>query len=139
MRSAVRRPDPGSIFEYNLDGALPDAAYDGLRDATDAWSASWRANHRPVLKYWSAPGFLQTYDGRHAGHEGTYTFDGALSDIYLACTDRPTTAPAVSERLGGDPPVAAVLEAFEEFQRRGLMFLDGTLAVALAVPAVAGR
>jgi ribosomal peptide maturation radical SAM protein 1 len=127
------------FFEYNLAAALPDDAYDGLRQAVDGWSRSWRAGHRPVLKYWSAPGFLQIYDGRHAGHEGTYTFDGILSDIYLACTSRPTTASAVSERLGGDPPVAAVQEAFEEFQRRGLMFLDDTLAVALALPAVAGR
>jgi ribosomal peptide maturation radical SAM protein 1 len=127
------------FFEYNLDGALPDTAYDGLRHATDAWSRSWNAEHRPVLKYWSAPGFLQIYDGRHKGHEGTYTFHGALSDIYLMCVDRPTTASAVSERLGGDPPAAAAQEAFEEFQRRGLMFLDGTLAVALALPAVAGR
>jgi hypothetical protein len=28
---------------------------------------------------------------------------------------------------------------FDEFQRRGLMFRDDTLAVALALPAVAGR
>jgi ribosomal peptide maturation radical SAM protein 1 len=127
------------FFEYNLEGALPETAYAGLRDAADEWSRSWQADQPPVLRYWSAPGFLQIYDGRRKGHEGTYTFEGALADIYLACTDRPTTAPAVSEQLGRALPTEAVREAFEEFQRRGLMFGDGTLSVALALPAVAGR
>jgi hypothetical protein len=35
--------------------------------------------------------------------------------------------------------VGFVEEVFDEFQRRGLMFRDGKLAVALALPAVAGR
>ena len=36
-------------------------------------------------------------------------------------------------------PVEAVQEVFEEFQKRGLMFLDGQFALALALPAVKGR
>ena len=35
--------------------------------------------------------------------------------------------------------VEFVEEAVEEFARRGLMFRDGTLALALALPAVSGR
>jgi hypothetical protein len=68
---------------------------------------------------------------------GTYTFEGTLADIYLACTDRPATAAAVRDRLG--KPVGLIEEVFDEFQRRGLMFRDDKLAVALALPAVAGR
>jgi hypothetical protein len=127
------------FFEYELDGALPDATYDGVRLAVDGWSRAWRADRPPVLRYWSAPGFLQVYDGRREGHEGTYTFDGSLADIYLACTDRPITAAAVSDRLPGGVSAGEVREVFEEFQRRGLMFLDDTLGVALALPAVPGR
>jgi hypothetical protein len=87
----------------------------------------------------SAPGFLQIYDARHPGHGGTYTFEGTLAEIYLACTDRPVTATAVRDRLRRGLPVGFVEEALVEFERRGLLFRDETLAVPLALPAVAGR
>ena len=54
----------------------------------------------------------------------------------------------VSERLRCTPvrgkldlrlPVTAVEDAFRQFRDRGLMFLDGTLAMALALPATPGR
>ena len=126
-------------FEYELVGALPDDAYADLRRAVDEWSAAWLADKPPELTYWSAPDFLQIYDGRHKGTEGTYTFEGPLADIYLACSDRPTTAPAVRDRLGGQVPLETVQEAFDEFAKRGLMFLDGSLALSLALPKVPGR
>jgi ribosomal peptide maturation radical SAM protein 1 len=127
------------FFEYELTDALPDSAYDGLRHAVSDWSEAWKSDTRPVLTYWSAPGFLQIYDGRHPGHEGTYTFHDTLADIYLACGDRPITAPAVRDKLHLDLPVTVVEEIFGEFQQRGLMLADGPLALALAMPAVPGR
>jgi ribosomal peptide maturation radical SAM protein 1 len=127
------------FFEHEIADALPDSTYLPLKQAIDGWKAAWESDERPVLKYWSAPGYLQIYDGRHPGKEGTYTFEGVLADVYLACSDRPTTASAVRDRLGQKLPVAAVQEAIEEFAQRGLMFLDESLAVALAIPAVAGR
>lgn len=127
------------FFEYDLPGALPDDTYDGLREAIADWTAARTPDHTPTLRYWSAPGFLQIYDGRHAGAEGTYTFDGALADLYVACSDRPIGATAAGERIGGRLPAEAVREAFAEFARRGLMHLDGNLALALALPAGAPR
>jgi ribosomal peptide maturation radical SAM protein 1 len=127
------------FFEYELEDPLPDDAYTSLCRAVAEWSEAWNAGRSPVLKYWSAPGFLQIYDGRHGGHEGTYTFRGAIANIYLACSNRPITASAVREKLDLHMPVEAVQEVFGEFQQRGLMFLDGSLALALALPAVAGR
>jgi hypothetical protein len=127
------------FFEYELDDALPESAYQGLRQAVGEWSEAWKAGDPPVLTYWSAPGFLQIHDSRHKGREGTYTFHDTLADIYLACSDRPTTASAVRDALQLNIPVAAVRQALEQFHERGLVFLDGTLALALALPAVAGR
>jgi hypothetical protein len=117
---------------------LPDTAYDGLRAAVSDWANAWRSGP-PVLTFRAAPGFLQIYDGRQQGLEGTYTFHDTLAEIYLACEDRPITAAAVRDRLRLDLPVGAVEEVFAEFGRRGLMFLDGSLALALALPAVPGR
>jgi ribosomal peptide maturation radical SAM protein 1 len=127
------------FFEYELADPLPDSAYDPLRRAVRDWKAAWAADSPPELTYWSAPGFLQIYDGRDAGAAGTYTFEGSLADIFLACGDRPTTATAVHRRLGLDLPVEEVAEALTEFGRRGLMFLDGSQAISLALPAVRGR
>ena len=126
------------FFEYDLD-TLPDSAYEELARAVAGWSDAWRSDHRPTLRYWSAPGFLQIHDGRYQGRGGTYTFHGTLADIYLACSDRPTTAAAVRDKLRLDRPVGAIESVFREFQQRGLMFLDGSLAVALALPAVGSR
>jgi len=127
------------FFDYEVDGALPESTYEPLRRALAAWADAWRSEPQPTLTYWSAPGFLQIHDGRYPGRGGTYTFEGTLADIYLACTDRPATAAAIRRRLRLGRPVGFVEEVFDEFQRRGLMFRDDSLAVALALPAVTGR
>jgi ribosomal peptide maturation radical SAM protein 1 len=127
------------FFEYEFGEALPPTAYSALSKAVTAWSHAWKSGTQPVLTYRSSPGFLQIYDGRCRDTGGTYTFHDTLADIYLACSERPTTATAVHTRLNLDMPVEAVEDAFSQFQERGLMFLDGNLALALALPATPGR
>lgn len=127
------------FFDYDHAGGLPDSAYAGVRDAAADWSGAWRGAPAPVLTYWSAPHFVQIYDERRPGNGGTYSFEGTLADLYLACTDRPVTAAAVRRELGLRLSAGAVQEVFTEFGRRGLMFLDGNLALSLALPAVPGR
>jgi ribosomal peptide maturation radical SAM protein 1 len=138
---------PGSVnldriayfFEYELDRGLPDSAYAEVSRAAADWSAAWRADKLPVLKYWSAPHYVQIYDERQPGQGGTYMFEDTLADLYLACSSRPTTAAAVRRELDLRLPEEAVQEVFEEFSKRGLMFLDGQFALALALPAVKRR
>ncbi len=127
------------FFDYELEAPLPQSAYSGVDQAVRAWSAAWTADELPILKYWSAPGFVQIYDGRHPGKEGTYTFTGPIAEVYLACTDRPISAGAVVDRYKIELSVAEVQIVFNEFARRGLMFVDGTLALSLGLPAVGGR
>jgi ribosomal peptide maturation radical SAM protein 1 len=127
------------FFDYELDSALPDSVYSATRRAADDWSVAWHDDSPPILKYWSAPHFVQIYDERRQGQEGTYTLEDTLADLYLACVSRPTTAAAVHRSLNLRLPADGIQEVFGEFQRRGLMFLDGQFALALAVPAVTGR
>ncbi|MFI7546996.1 RiPP maturation radical SAM C-methyltransferase [Actinoplanes sp. NPDC049599] len=123
------------FFEYDLPGALPDATYEAVSAGAARWRAAGDDGHEPVLRFWAAPGFVQIYDGRHAGAEGTYTFEGPVADLYAACSDRPLTAQAAYRRLDGRLPAEAVQQALIEYARRGLMVLDGDLALALALPA----
>jgi ribosomal peptide maturation radical SAM protein 1 len=127
------------FFDYDLDGALPDSVFTDMRRVTADWSSAWQAGTPPVLTYWSAPHLIQVYDERQRGQGGTYTFESTLADLYLACSNRPTTAAAVRRKLGLHLPTAAIQELFGAFQERGLMFLDGQFALALALPAVKAR
>lgn len=125
------------FFSYDMEVALDPSAYTPLRDAVERWRASWEAGPPPRLVYRSVPGFLQIHDGRHPDSRGTYTFRDTVAAIYLACVDRPRTATGVHRELG--VPMATVVGAFRRFGERGLMFLDNDLAIALALPATAGR
>jgi ribosomal peptide maturation radical SAM protein 1 len=127
------------FFDYELEDELPDSTYAGIRRAAADWSDAWQADRPPVLNFWSAPHFVQIYDERRHGQGGTYTFEDTLADLYLACSNRPTTAAAVRRKLNLHLPVEAVQEVFEEFQKRGLMFLDRQFALALALPAIKAR
>lgn len=127
------------FFEYDPVDPLPATVYEPLRRQADAWRAAWQTNRRPVLTSWFTPGFLQIYDGRRPGEEATHTFEDPLAAIYAACSDRPITAAAVRDRVDPSLSEEMVREVIEEFARRGLIFLDGSLAVALAIPAVPGR
>jgi len=126
------------FFEYEVEGALPDSVYDPLTRAVAEWNDAWHRD-RPTLTFRSVPGLLQIHDGRRPAQSGTYTFEGLLADAYLACVDRPTTAAAVRDRLRPGTPVEDIEEIFDGYARRGLMFRDGSLALALAIPAVPGR
>ncbi|MEV6493220.1 RiPP maturation radical SAM C-methyltransferase [Actinoplanes sp. NPDC051633] len=131
------------FFEYEPADALPATAYQGVRDGvaawTKAWTKAWAETTRPSLTFWSAPDLVQIHDGRYAGREGTYTFEGTLARIYQAVSDRAMSAAAVRRRLGLEEPVEEIDEIFREFASCGLMFLDGDLALALALPATPGK
>ena len=123
------------FFEYEWKEPLPDVAYDGVRKAVAAWKEA--RTRSPSLTYRAAPGHVHIYDKRHPESAGTYTFRGPLAQIYLSCSDRPASAAAVGRRLG--LPAGYTEEAFGEFAKRGLIFLDGDQGLTLALPAVPGR
>jgi hypothetical protein len=94
---------------------------------------AWNRDQPPTLTYRAAPGFVQIYDGRYVGREGTYVFRDTLADIYLSCTEQPITT-CRSRPTPPGVPDDVIEHIFREFRRRGLMFLDG----ALALPATPG-
>jgi len=127
------------FFDYLAENDVADSTYADVRRAAADWSGAWAAGRPPTLKYRAAPHFVQICDSRRQGRDGTYTFENTLADLYLACVDAPTTAAAVQRKLSLSLPAEAVQEIFEDFRQRGLMFLDGKFALALALPAVRSR
>ena len=127
------------FFDYRAATDVLEETYNEMRRAVTAWSDAWLTESPPVLKFWRGPHFVQIYDDRHHGQAGTYILEDTLADLYLACCNRPTTATAVRRELDLHLPAGAIQDIFEEFRRRGLMFLDGDLALALAVPAAKSR
>ena len=103
--------------------------------AVEEWRRAWTNLPLPSLTYRSSPDFLQIYDARRPGHEGTYTYRGQLAQLYSALSHRPMTATAVRDRLGLTWPVEAVIEALSAWEADGLVFRDDDRAVALALPA----
>ncbi len=126
------------FFDYELKDALPDNAYDDLHQAIERWRRAWQET-QPELTYWYAPELLQIYDGRWPERKRSYTFRGKAAEVYVACTERPRSAAAVHDELGLDVEVGEVRELFDDFERLGMMMLDGEHALALALPAILGR
>ncbi len=127
------------FFDYELEGTLPNSAYDALSEAVGAWIARWeQAELRPSLVWWHTPGLLQIEDRRDADAPGTYTFEDPLASLYLACAERPVKADAVASALQLEHPVDEVRHALDEFVERGLMMRDGNLFLSLAIPATGG-
>ena len=127
------------FFDYELPDPLPTEAYAPLAGAAQSWAQAWRTDGQPFLEARFAPDYLQVTDARHVGREAISTFYDDIAEVYRACMDRPTTAQAVSAVLPSGLPAEAVQEVMIEFEQRGLMLLDGTWALSLALPAVPGR
>lgn len=126
-------------FDADLVGALPDEAYDLLRDRLRDWVTAWEREVRPSLTFWSAPGLTQVEDARDPESAGTYTFRDELAALYVACSDGPTTTGQLKTSLGLEHPVEEIEWALDEFCKRGLMMRDGGLFLSLALPATPGR
>jgi ribosomal peptide maturation radical SAM protein 1 len=124
------------FFEDDSGAALPDETYQPLGAALDDWARAWSREPRPALTYRMAAGVLEIHDSRHPESAGTYPFAGALAVVSGAGGPPPTGVAAIRQRLGRPGFVDEVLA---EFARRGLVFRDGSLVVALATPAVPGR
>jgi ribosomal peptide maturation radical SAM protein 1 len=123
------------FFEYELEGTLPDSAYDETAKVLAEWAQAWMREPRPTLRLWRSPGLVQIDDTRDPDTPVTSTFRGPLAALYLACFDRPRKVIDAASRAGLDHPTEAVEAALDEFVARGLMMRDGNLFLSLALPA----
>lgn len=122
------------FFEYEMDGSLPDSAFEDLRAALAAWRESWSdPAQRPYLSARSGPGFVEVVEGRPGRETGVYLLEDSLAAVHRACERRPTALRVVAQQCGiAEEEATEVAAALAE---RGLILQEGTYVLALAVPA----
>jgi hypothetical protein len=123
------------FFDYELENALPDSAFDELQKEVTAWQETATRAMPPTLTLHRSADFVQIRDGRDADTVGIHTFSGALADLYSAVMEKPLTPRMVVESATIPHPSDEIEEALSEFVNRGLMMRDGNLFLALALPA----
>ena len=136
--SAVDLNRAAYFFDFELANTLPDSAYGQVATVTEQWRQAWQQPVRPSLQWWYTPGLLQIEDLRRPQDPGTHSFDDPLASIYLACSDKPSTATKVRDELGLPHSPTEVQAALDQFCQLGLMMRDGHLFLALALPATGG-
>jgi ribosomal peptide maturation radical SAM protein 1 len=122
------------FFDYALEDALPDEAFEETSAVIARWIGAWGRDPRPRLTLRRGGGFVEIEDARDPSTPGTYTFEGALAALYLACSDAPRSPEALLPIVGpgGDP--AEVRACLDEFCALRLMAEDGGEYLSLAVP-----
>jgi ribosomal peptide maturation radical SAM protein 1 len=127
------------FFEYELADALPDETFAPLRSAVATWQEAWQRPDLPALTYRSSPGYLEIEDARWPETAGTYSYTGALAELYRASAERPVTAAAAGRAVAGALSLSTIELAWAEWERQGLVFRDGDRTLALALPSTPWR
>ena len=124
-------------FAGELEGSLPDDAYQPLVRTLALWHDRWTAGDRPSLTFWWSPGLLHIEDHRSALAPTSYRFADPHAAVYAACSDGPISLPALHKRLTLGEDVMA--PALAELCGLRLMMRDGGVYLSLALPGSPGR
>lgn len=124
-------------FAGELEGSLPDDAYQPLVRTLASWHDRWKTGDRPSLTFWWSPGLLHVEDRRSALAPASHRFADPHAAVYAACSDGPVSLPELYKQLDLREEVMAPVLA--ELCRLGLMMRDGGVYLSLALPGSPGR
>jgi ribosomal peptide maturation radical SAM protein 1 len=125
------------FFDYHLDDSLPDEVYEPLTAAVLAWMEAAKAPERPTLTVADDPaggalGGLVVEDRRDPLHPRTVRLQGPAARVHRAIMEHWRSRSALLAELGMHD--AELDGALAELDRHRLVFVDGNLFVALALP-----
>ncbi|NEA98542.1 RiPP maturation radical SAM C-methyltransferase [Streptomyces sp. SID13726] len=123
------------FFDYEMTDALPDAAYQPIRDEVREWQKSWRTSAKPTLLFWASPGQIYIDDFRDPADRKSYRFQDDSAALYRACSDRPTNARQLKKTLALEQSVEQIEEILFAFERQDLMLHEDGSFLSLALPA----
>ncbi len=118
------------FFTPEIQGALPDEAFDEIYRTVREWQERWASERRPSLTYAKTRSSIRIRDGR-GGEVLEYRLAGREAELYESCGDSRTLGEVERQFRG---PAGWIVQFLEESLHRGLMvFLDGRY-LSLALP-----
>lgn len=123
------------FFDYELENTPSKDVYIDTVSETKVWGEAWKEEVKPMLVHRRAGRLVYIEDRRDAEEPKNWAFTPPLSNLFIACNERPVTAEKVRRVVGLDWPLDKVEEALDQFCQRGLMMRDGDRFLCLSVPA----
>ncbi|HEV7455639.1 MAG TPA: RiPP maturation radical SAM C-methyltransferase [Roseococcus sp.] len=121
------------FFDYEMEGTLPDAAFEETEARLSAWREAWRRPRKPTLSYHSATDLVIVEDGRAEGDAVLYRYDRRDARVFQALIERPLGTGRVAQLL--DEPQAHVERSLRLLAMDGVVASEGDLHLALPLPA----
>jgi ribosomal peptide maturation radical SAM protein 1 len=128
----VDLPEAAYFFDYHLEDTLPDEVYEPLTAAVVEWIDLAKRPEQPTLTVADDGTRLVVEDRREVDRPVTVVLEGLAARVHRAVMDhwRPRRALLDELAISGDELDAALAE----LDGHGLVFVDGNLYVALALP-----
>jgi ribosomal peptide maturation radical SAM protein 1 len=123
------------FFDFQLENTLENDFFGDLAAVTDAWQTSWKADVKPKLEYYRSGDFIQIDDRRNLDQPVTHTFEGAVTELYVALSERPRKIDPLRADLNLTFAPEQIKAVLDELCRRGLMMEDEGAYLSLALPA----
>lgn len=120
------------FFDYELEGTLPDEAYAPLTAAIDEWLRLVDEGVELYLLVRDEGDRLVIRDHRTDADEIVHEVCGLPADIHRAIMDSWSTPAQLADTLAVEQPL--IERALDELVQLGLVFRDGKLHLALALP-----
>lgn len=121
------------FFDYEMEGTLPDSAFEEIEAGLSAWREAWRRPRKPTLGYHSATDLVIVEDGRVEGDPVLYRYDRRDARVFQALIERPLGTGRLAQLL--DEPRAHVERSLRLLMTDGVVASEGDLHLALPLPA----
>ncbi|SLN72192.1 Radical SAM superfamily protein [Falsiruegeria litorea R37] len=126
------------FFDYDMSDTA-GTEHPDIAEWITEWQQRWNTDRPDTLSYRKIADGILIDDDRGVDTRGTHSFQGALADLYLYCSDtyRSTSQAVqhVNEQGAYSYGEDEVRGALDEFCRRGLMVSEDDVYLSLAVPA----
>ncbi|MGW1993748.1 RiPP maturation radical SAM C-methyltransferase [Embleya sp. NPDC001921] len=122
------------FFDYELENTPGPETYEAVIEAVQRWLTPPDPDQPPPrLEFYHSPGLVHVVDTRDPKDESTYTLEGPLASLHMACNERPRGLKAAARAAGLGPDQAE--SVLNRLCGLGLMMRDGDRYLALAIPA----
>lgn len=123
------------FFDFRLENTIENDYFGGIAGHTERWQKLWEAETKPRLEFFRSGDFIQIDDRRAPDRPITHSFEGAVTELYVAMSERPRKIDAARKDLNLPFEVSELQAVLDELCRRGLMMEDEGAYLSLALPA----